>query len=137
MPTKDELFKAIDEVSKLPDTYSKCQKLATFYILLNSLYPEEDFKNGISTQFQITNTEFGNSEFLQKIKGHDINKVLSVLDELMEALKALNPQLYANTLRRFEWTKRQVKHLPFRMKKIQKILKKLLAKLSQSVIIKM
>ena len=102
MPTKEELLKAIADVSKLPDTYSKCQKLATFYILLNSLYPEEDFKNGISTQFQITNTEFGNSEFLQKIKGHDINKVLSVLDELMEALKALNPQLYANTLRRFE-----------------------------------
>ena len=102
MPTKDELFKAIDEVSKLPDTYSKCQKLATFYILLSSLYPEREVNNGISTQFQITNTEFGNSEFLQKIKGHDINKVLSVLDELMEALKALNPQLYANTLRRFE-----------------------------------
>jgi hypothetical protein len=43
--------------------------------------------------------------------------VLSVLDELMEALKALNPRLYANTLRRFEWTKRQVKHLPFFVKK--------------------
>ena len=70
--------------------------------LLNSLYPEEDFKNDISTQVQNTNTEFGGSEFLKKIKGHDINKVLSVLDELMEALKALNPQLYANTLRRFE-----------------------------------
>jgi hypothetical protein len=102
MPTKDELLKAIDEVSRLPDTYSKCQKLATFYILLNSLYPDEDFKNDISTQFQNTNTEFEGSEFLQKIKGHDISKVLSVLDELMEALKALNPRLYANTLRRFE-----------------------------------
>ena len=102
MPTKEELLKAIDEVSKLPDTYSKCQKLATFYILLNSLYTEEDFKNGISTQFQNTISEFGNSEFLQKIKGHDISKVFSVLDELMEAVKALNPQLYANTLRRFE-----------------------------------
>ena len=102
MPTKKELLKAIDEVSRLPDTYSKCQKLATFYILLNSLYPEEDFKNGISTQFQNTIPEFGSSEFLQKIKGHDISKVLSVLDELMEALKALNPRLYANTIRRFE-----------------------------------
>ena len=102
MPTKDELLNAIEEVAKQPDIYAKCQKLATFYILLNSLYPEEDFKNGISTQFLITNTEFGNSEFLQKIKGHDINKVLSVLDELMEALKALNPRLYANTLQRFE-----------------------------------
>lgn len=102
MPTKEELFKAIDEVSRLPDTYSKCQKLATFYILLNSLYPEEDFKNGISTQFQSTISDFGESEFLKKIKGQDTSKVLSVLDELMEALKALNPQLYANTLRRFE-----------------------------------
>lgn len=102
MPTKDELFKAIDEVSKLPDTYSKCQKLATFYILLNSLYPEEDLKNNVSTQFQNIIPEFGSSEFLQKIKGHDMSLVFSILDELMEALKALNPRLYANTLQRFE-----------------------------------
>ena len=102
MPTKEELFKAIDEVSKLPDTYSKCQKLATFYILLNSLYPEEDFKNGISTQFQSTIPDLGESEFLKKIKGRELNYVFSVFDELMEALKALNPSLYANTLRRFE-----------------------------------
>lgn len=102
MPTKEELLKAIEEVAKQPDTYAKCQKLATFNILLYLLYPEEENKNNLSTQFQNTNTEFGSSEFLQKIKGHDINKVLSVLDELMEALKALNPQLYANTLRRFE-----------------------------------
>lgn len=102
MPTKEELLKAIADVSKLPDTYSKCQKLATFYILLNSLYPDEDFKNNISTQFQSTIPDFGESEFFQKIKGHDISKVFSVLDELMEALKALNPRLYANTLRRFE-----------------------------------
>ena len=102
MPTKEELLKAIADVSRLPDTYSKCQKLATFYILLNSLYPEEDFKNEFSTQFQSTNIEFGNSEFLKKIKGREINYVFSVFDELMEALKALNPSLYANTLRRFE-----------------------------------
>ena len=102
MPTKDELLKAIEEVSKRPDTYTKCQKLATFYILLNSLYPEEDFKNDISTQFQSTIPDSGESEFLKRIKGRELNYVFSVFDELMEALKALNPSLYANTLRRFE-----------------------------------
>ena len=102
MPTKEELLKAIDDVSRLPDTYSKCQKLATFYILLNSLYPDEDFKNDISTQFQNTILDFGESEFLKRIKGRELNYVFSVFDELMEALKALNPSLYANTIRRFE-----------------------------------
>ena len=102
MPTKEELLKAINEVSKLPDTYSKCQKLATFYVLLNSLYPEEDFKNDINTQFQSTIPNLGESEFLKRIKGRELNYVFSVFDELMEALKALNPSLYANTLRRFE-----------------------------------
>ena len=102
MPTKEELQKAIEEVAKQPDTYAKCQKLATFYILLNSLYPDEDFKNDIITQFQNTIPDFGESEFLKKIKGREINYVFSVFDELMEALKALNPSLYANTLRRFE-----------------------------------
>ena len=102
MPTKEELLKAIADVSKLPDTYSKCQKLATFYILLSSLYPEGEVNNGISTQFQSTIPNLGESEFLKKIKGRELNYVFSVFDELMEALKALNPSLYANTLRRFE-----------------------------------
>lgn len=100
MPTREELLKAIADVSKLPDTYSKCQKLATFYILLNSLYPEEDFKNGMSTQFQNTIPEFGSSEFLQKIKGHDMGSVFSILDELMDAVKVFNPKLYNNTIQK-------------------------------------
>lgn len=102
MPTKDELLNAIEEVAKQPDTYAKCQKLATFYILLNSLYPDEDFKNDINTQFQSTIPNLGESEFLKRIKGRELNYVFSVFDELMEALEALNPSLYANTLRRFE-----------------------------------
>lgn len=100
MPTKEELLKAIDEVLRLPDTYSKCQKLATFYILLNSLYPEEDFKNDVSTQFQNIIPEFGSSEFLQKIKGHDMGSVFSILDELMDAVKVFNPKLYNNTIQK-------------------------------------
>ena len=100
MPTKDELLKAIEEVSKLPDTYSKCQKLATFYILLNSLYSEEDLKNSVSTQFQSTIPDFGESEFLQKVKGHDINLVFGILDELMDAVKVFNPKLYNNTIQK-------------------------------------
>lgn len=100
MPTKEELLKAIDEVSRLPDTYSKCQKLATFYTLLNSLYPGEDFKNDINTQFQSTIPEFGSSEFLQRIKGHDMGSVFSILDELMDAVKVFNPKLYNNTIQK-------------------------------------
>lgn len=100
MPTKEELLKAIADVSKLPDTYSKCQKLATFYILLNSLYPEEDLKNNVSTQFQNIIPEFGSSEFLQKIKGHDMGSVFSILDELMDAVKVFNPKLYNNTIQK-------------------------------------
>lgn len=99
-PTKEELLKAIDEVSRLPDTYSKCQKLATFYTLLNSLYPEEDLKNNVSTQFQSTIPDFGESEFLQKVKGHDINLVFGILDELMDAVKVFNPKLYNNTIQK-------------------------------------
>ena len=136
MPTKEELLKAIADVSKLPDTYSKCQKLATFNILLYLLYPEEENKNNLSTQFQSTIPDLGESEFLKRIKGRELNYVFSVFDELMEALKALNPSLYANTLRRFEWTKRQVKHLPFLYEKnLKKFLKKLLTKLTQCDII--
>ena len=31
MPTKEELLKAIADVSKLPDTYSKCQHTISKY----------------------------------------------------------------------------------------------------------
>ena len=102
MPTREELLKAIEEVAKQPDTYAKCQKLATFNILLYLLYPKEENENNISTQFQSTIPDFGESEFFKRIKGRELNYVFSVFDELMEALKALNPSLYANTLRRFE-----------------------------------
>lgn len=100
MPTKEELLKAIDEVSRLPDTYSKCQKLATFYVLLNSQYPEEDLKNNVNTQFQSTIPDFGESEFLQKVKGHDMGSVFGILDELMDAVKVFNPKLYNNTIQK-------------------------------------
>ena len=100
MPTREELLKAIADVSKLPDTYSKCQKLATFYILLSSLYPDEENKNDMSTQFQNTIPEFGSSEFLQRIKGHDMGSVFSILDELMDAVKVFNPKLYNNTMQK-------------------------------------
>ena len=71
---------------------------------------------------------------MKKIKGREINYVFSVFDELMEALKALNPSLYANTMRRFEWKKiKENKRkgrvtLPFlyekNLKKFQKIIDK-------------
>jgi hypothetical protein len=54
----------------------------------------------MSTQFQNTIPEFGSSEFLQKIKGHDMGSVFGILDELMDAVKVFNPKLYNNTIQK-------------------------------------
>lgn len=96
MLTKEELLQAIAEVKERPASYSNCKMLATFYTLLDRLYPVSN------TQLQTVGAigKYGDSEFLQSIAGQPSEKVFQVLDELMEALKTLNPKLYNNVIQR-------------------------------------
>ena len=42
MITERDLWDAIKETEAQRDSYAKCQKLATYYTLLNFLYPMDD-----------------------------------------------------------------------------------------------
>lgn len=45
--------------------------------------------------------QHGDSEFLRVVEGTEAEKAWETMDELMEAVKALQPRLYEATIRRF------------------------------------
>lgn len=101
MITERELLKAIDECQQEPITSSKRGTLADLFIIYDHLFGEPinagySYDNKIEKQIQ-TN---GDTEFLEAVNGKDTEKVLAVLDELMEATKTLHPRMYDGVLQR-------------------------------------
>ena len=98
MPTEQELLEAIKECQQKELTYNTCEKLATFYTLLNYLY--SDKQEGYSFSYIETDIfpEFEGSEFKQAIAGKNIEKVVDVLDEHMDVIKILYPKEYRSVI---------------------------------------
>lgn len=94
MPTKEDLLEAIKECQQKELTYNTCEKLATFYILLNYLYPSKEDGYSFSYSEITTFPNFEGSEFKQAIAGKDIEKVVDVLDEHMNMIQLLFPKEY-------------------------------------------
>ena len=97
MPTKDDLLRAIEECKGRPATYGNCEKLATFYMLLNELYPESvrDLPQySYASEPKNTLSITGESEFLQSVNGKDAEGILRIIDEHMAVVKALFPKEY-------------------------------------------
>lgn len=93
---KNELLDAIDELEQNPATFQNCQKLATFYLLYDHLYGNSR-PDLVETRVSVMDN-YGDSEFLQLISGADAQKVMTILDELMQTVKVLQPRLYDATL---------------------------------------
>ncbi len=96
MPTKDDLLLAIEECKGRPATYGNCEKLATFYMLLNELYPDTvmelpQYSYQSEPEFVYTDKD---TEFLQTVNGKSVKGVLEVIDEHMAVVKALFPKEY-------------------------------------------
>lgn len=88
MLIRRDLEIAVRELEQSPPTYQTCSKLADLYIILDHLKNRESYSESSGTDFH------------KAIAGKDINKVMSVMDELMEATQVLNPKLYENVLMR-------------------------------------
>lgn len=84
-----------------------CIKLAAFYTIKNELYgkPDKPELTWYSTEPpQVDNSrqivEYdGKSDFAQAVKGMSIERVMSVIDELMTALYVENRAMYRAVLR--------------------------------------
>ena len=101
-PRLEDIYDAIDEVEAMPDTYSKAQKLATFYTLRDAVMKENDQYRAAPPVRQVENViEYkseSDSEFAQRIDGLDPAVVWPVMDELMDTLQIINPRLYRGVL---------------------------------------
>lgn len=110
MITEQALKEAIAEVQgKRDPNRDDCMMLAAFYIIQDRMYPDEkpiesgySFAAPAETERENesgTVGDYGDTEFLETVRGMDAEKAWLVLDELMETLLAINPRLYNGVIR--------------------------------------
>lgn len=107
MITEKDLQEAIAECEgqKNPNS-NTCIKLAAFYTIRDNLFPTNSditeppvvySRSSASEDFYSYNS---GSEFSDIIKGMETNKVISIMDELMDTLQVINPRLYNSVIRK-------------------------------------
>lgn len=92
MFTKNELINAITECEKDPRNYHDCEKLATFYTIFDHLYTQAE--PIIRETKEAVVGDYGDTEFFRKIRNKDPQEVWNLIQELLDALSVLNPNLY-------------------------------------------
>lgn len=100
MLSKNELLTAIDELEDSPPTFQNCQKMATFYTLLNSMYNSDKNEKRQEIVREVTVDNYGDSEFLRSVAGLNSDFAWEIMDELMETIQVLQPKLYLSVMRR-------------------------------------
>lgn len=101
MLSKSELLNAIDELEDSAPTFANCQKMATFYTLLNSMYRSgNDSERKVEIVHEEVIGDHGDSDFLRMIDGMDSHETWTTMDELMETIRVLQPKLYDSVMRR-------------------------------------
>lgn len=96
MITERDLLQEIDECQEQPITDKKFERLASCFIVYDHLFGQP-IERGYSFENKVENAKIqtnGDSEFLNAVNGKEIEKVLNVLDELMEATRTLHPRMY-------------------------------------------
>ena len=101
MITEKDLTDAIRECESEPITPNKVSKLADFYIIYEHLFgqPVDTAYSYAPHAEKVIYTDSGN-EFLQAVNGKDTEKVMAIIDELMEAVKILQPRMYDGVIYR-------------------------------------
>lgn len=100
MFSKNQLLDAIEELEASPATYQNAEKLATFYTLYDHLYVHKEPMQRIESAKEVKIDRYGDSEFLQAITDKKPEDIWLIMDELMQAIQALNTRLYQATLDR-------------------------------------
>lgn len=103
MITEKELLEAIYECQREPITSFKRGTLADLFIIYDHLFGVP-VDAGYSSANEVENTIFtnGDTEFLAKVNGKDTEKIMIILDELMEAIKTLHPRMYDHIIDKIE-----------------------------------
>lgn len=101
MFTEAELIDAIDQIEQGKHSIQNCERLAAIYTVLDHLYGKETpimIDPGYSNDSKIETEvgQYGKSEFLENIAGKPAKEAWLLMDELVEALRVLNPRLMNN-----------------------------------------
>lgn len=117
MITEQDLQEAIAECEGQRNPGANtCMKLAAFYTIKEHLYPSKDTVDAPLEYRQAAPMAYmdsGNhieslieydsgSEFSQRINGRPAAAIWPVMDELMDALMAINPRLYDSVMRKIK-----------------------------------
>ena len=105
MITEKDLISSIDECLTEPITGSKRSVLADLIIIHNYLFGEPIEDRGYSYENRVEKSIIetdSDTEFLQLVNGKDIDSVLDIMQELMEAVKILQPRMYDSVLTKIQ-----------------------------------
>ena len=117
MITEKDLQEAIAECEGQRNPGANtCMKLAAFYTIKEHLYPSKDKEDAPPEYRQAPPMAYMNngnhieslieyesgSEFSQRINGKPAAAIWPVMDELMDALMAINPRLYDSVMRKIK-----------------------------------
>lgn len=104
MITERDLREAIDECQRVRDPNANTAiKLAAFLTIQRELYGEPQYSQAPDKPIQYSGDKVGNygdSEFLQTIKGKDPSEVWPIIDELMDTMKMINERVYNAVMRK-------------------------------------
>lgn len=107
MLTERDLLETIEEcrMVKRP-TASTCQLMASCYTILDHLFPESSRSADIAPvqlySMAPEPVETGGSEFVQAARSAGMTRLLDVMDEHMDCIRALYPKEYETIMRRLE-----------------------------------
>ena len=108
MLTEKRLNSEIEELMNGKETVQAYEKLANLFVVKDHVYPEQQsgysadaptHVNVMQETEQIVD-DYGDSEFLQSIKGRDAREMWLLMDEAMGALFAVNRRLYNSIMNR-------------------------------------
>lgn len=100
MISKREIEGAIRECENAPVSYQNCEKLATFYTLMDHMYEEPIIEHSYDSVQMVDS--YGDSDFMKSIEGRDPAEMWAVMDELMDAVYVTNPRLYESVMRKIK-----------------------------------
>jgi len=104
MFSEAELLKAINELEKNSTTYQDAEKLATFYILYDHLYRKPKAKPKYEPIREVKIDRYNGSEFLYAISGKRATDVWKIVNETMEIIKVVQPDIYKSVIERLSDT---------------------------------
>lgn len=99
MINRTDLLQEIKECQKTPLTEKQFTRLANCFIVYDHLYAPEAPQGINVKEVEIISTD-RSSDFLAAIDGKDPGKVYDLLDELVQTVGALYPNLYDSLMRR-------------------------------------